>query len=178
MHLRCCGLVTAAVHYCNSHEVKLLLIYSLASLSSLTGMLWGSQTPNVVPIACGGDAESVSSSVGYFQSPKESAAMTAFQVPIFSLVCSSAWCLHITVSVAGTARGCRSEALGWDQHDPIAWRPRSAPSLPGRRQHGKGSSQEDLGLLLEVMEAEMPLALGEAAPQTRWGCTILHQLRI
>lgn len=41
--------------------------------------------------------------------------------------------------------------------------PRS-PSSPGRRQCGKGSSPEDLGLLLEVMEAETPLALGEAAP--------------
>lgn len=72
----------------------------------------GESDSDVVPIACGGDVESVSSRVRYFQSQKESAVVTAFLVPIFSLACSSAWCLHTAVSVAGTARGCRSEASG------------------------------------------------------------------
>lgn len=37
--------MAAAVHDCNSHKVKLLLISSLGSLASLTGMSWGSPTP-------------------------------------------------------------------------------------------------------------------------------------
>lgn len=47
--LRRCGLVTATVHYFNSPKVKLLLIYSPASLASLTGMSWGSVTPMLSP---------------------------------------------------------------------------------------------------------------------------------
>lgn len=62
----------------------------------------------------------VSGRVRYFQFQKESAAMTAFTVPIFSPVCSSAWQLHATISVAGTAWGCRSEVSGCDPHKPFA----------------------------------------------------------
>lgn len=38
------------------------------------------------------------------------------------------------------------------------------PQLAREEQRGKGSSQEGPGILLEVMEAETPPALGEAAP--------------
>lgn len=62
----------------------------------------------------------VSGRVRYFQFQKESAAVSAFMVPIFSFVCSSVRLLHATKSVAGTARGCGSEVSGCDQHKPIA----------------------------------------------------------
>lgn len=79
--------MTAAVHYCDSHKVKLLLIADLQP--GLTYQLDRDVLgKSVVPIACGGDTEPVSSSVGHFQSQKESAAMTALLVPIFSLVCT------------------------------------------------------------------------------------------
>lgn len=80
----------------------------------------GKSDSNVVPVACGGELESVSSSVRCFQSQKESAVMTASLVPIFqprlqlSLVPA-----HGNIS-SRQCPGLQERGAGRDPHKPIA----------------------------------------------------------